>query len=46
MMKMISRRGLRAGLVLCLLTAAVVLLGMFPQLLNNGLAAVVEPLFG
>jgi hypothetical protein len=31
---------------LCLLTAAVVLLGMFPQLLNNGLAAVVEPLFG
>lgn len=31
---------------LCLLTAAVVLLGMFPQLLDNSLAAVVEPLFG
>ena len=31
---------------LCLLTAAVVLMGMFPQLLDNSLAAVVEPLFG
>ena len=31
---------------LCLLTAAVVLMGMFPQLLDHSLAAVVEPLFG
>ena len=31
---------------LCLLTAAVVLLGMFPHWLDAGLGAVVEPLFG